>query len=168
MKKILFVIAPQNFRDTELIEPIKVLEKAGIETEIASTEVGKSQGANGTIINVSLLISQINPDDYDGVAVVGGPGMVPLIDDIELKRLVANFYQSEKLTAAICAAVGILANADLVKGKKVTAWSGVEDLLTSKGAEWLSKPVVIDGNLITAEGPQAAIEFGHAIAKLLC
>jgi protease I len=39
--------------------------------------------------------------------------------------------------------------------------------LTNKGAECTGKDVERDGNIITASGPQAAKEFGNAIAQAL-
>ena len=39
--------------------------------------------------------------------------------------------------------------------------------LADAGAEYVKKSVVVDGNLITADGPEAAKEFGEQIAYLL-
>jgi len=36
-----------------------------------------------------------------------------------------------------------------------------------KGATFVNKPVVVDGNVITANGPGAARDFGRTIAKEL-
>ncbi|MFH1327320.1 MAG: hypothetical protein ABIH76_00475 [Candidatus Bathyarchaeota archaeon] len=39
-KKVLMIIAPQDFRDEELLETREVLEKGGVETVVASTVAG--------------------------------------------------------------------------------------------------------------------------------
>jgi protease I len=39
--------------------------------------------------------------------------------------------------------------------------------IESKGAKYTGKSVEVDGNVITANGPTAAREFGRAIAKAL-
>ena len=94
---------------------------------------------------------------------IGGPGTVPLINDPDFIKIAQNFYQADKVTAAICAAVAILANADLLIGKNATSWSGVQQTLINHGANWQNSPVVVDGQIITAQGPAVALEFGHAL-----
>ena len=44
MKKIVFVVAPEVFRDEEYIEPKTILEAAGVEVTTASTVVGEIYG----------------------------------------------------------------------------------------------------------------------------
>ena len=44
MKKIVFVVAPTNFRDEEYIEPKNIFEAAGIEVITASTVIGTLYG----------------------------------------------------------------------------------------------------------------------------
>ena len=46
-KRVLIVIAPVKFRDEELSEPIKYLEKAGIGYDIISTQTGLAVGMLG-------------------------------------------------------------------------------------------------------------------------
>jgi protease I len=40
-------------------------------------------------------------------------------------------------------------------------------MLEGKGAKYTGKSVEVDGNIITGNGPDAAREFGRAIAKAL-
>jgi protease I len=40
-------------------------------------------------------------------------------------------------------------------------------VLKQQGAHYTGKPVVVDGNLITANGPKAAEAFGKAIVSTL-
>jgi protease I len=63
-----------------------------------------------------------------------------------------------------------LAKAGVLKGKKATVWSSPMDkspikILTQNGAIFENLDVVVDGNIITANGPQAAEEFGIVISK---
>ena len=51
-----------------------------------------------------------------------------------------------------------------------TGWNGdnkLEQIFREHGAQFIKDPVVIDGVLITANGPQSATEFGTAIVNLL-
>jgi len=63
----------------------------------------------------------------------------------------------------------------VLKGKKATLWIGQDyefgsttaDYLKKEGATVLKQPVVVDGKIITAEGPHAAKKFAEEIEKLL-
>ncbi|MEM2674590.1 MAG: DJ-1/PfpI family protein, partial [Candidatus Hadarchaeales archaeon] len=73
-----------------------------------------------------------------------------------------------KKVCAICIAPVILANAGLLENRKATVWDGeFRRMLEEKGAKYVNKSVVVDGNIITANGPGAASEFGRTIAKEL-
>ena len=51
----------------------------------------------------------------------------------------------------------------LLQGKKATCFDGFEGFL--EGAEFVDDLCVVDGNVITARGAGAALEFGFAIAE---
>jgi protease I len=75
-----------------------------------------------------------------------------------------------KVIAAICIAPTLLAKAGLLKYKKATVWNGdrmQEAFLKREGAIYTDEPLTIDGNIITANGPDAAEQFGKAIAEAL-
>ena len=80
--------------------------------------------------------------------------------------------EKQKILAAICIAPAILAKAGVLEGKNATVWSSVLDkgpikILEENGANYVEKDVVVDGNIITANGPQAASEFGRKIVEIL-
>lgn len=56
--------------------------------------------------------------DYDAILVIGGQGpMVTQIDDAELHRLIASFYEARKITALICHGTANLLRVRLSDGK---------------------------------------------------
>jgi len=75
--------------------------------------------------------------------------------------------EKNKIVAAICIAPVTLAKAGLLKGKKATVWSSEANQLKSLGAIYTGKPVERDGLIVTANGPQAAEEFGETILAAL-
>jgi protease I len=172
MKRFLFVLAWRNFRDVEFFAPKEILEKAGIELKIASNKKGLALGADGGEVKIDFLLSEILVDDFDGVAFVGGPGCLKNLDNQESYRLIQEFFSKGKIVSAICIAPVILAKAGILKGKKATVWSspldktGIE-ILEKAGAEYLNESVVVDGKIVTANGPQAAQEFGKTLIDLL-
>lgn len=166
-KKILIVIAPENFRDEEYLEPREALEEYAVQVRVASTKIGQSHGADGAIANIDLTISEVNINDYDGVIFVGGHGMVEMVEHQGFINLASSFYQAGKIVSAICVAPAILANAGILQGRRATSWEGVKENLLKAGADYTSVPVEVDGKIITANGPQAAHEFGHKIVEAL-
>ena len=71
---------------------------------------------------------------------------------------------------AICISTRILAHAGVLQGKKATGWNGDGELggiLSAGGAEFVDKPVVVDGNVVTGNGPGAAGEWGEEIVRVL-
>jgi len=166
-KKVLMVIAPKDFRDAEYTEPRKIIEDNGAEVEVASIQSGTSIGAEGTVVQIDLTVSEVNIEDYDAVVFVGGPGMVQIINDESLQVLAKKFFAAGKLTTAICVAPAILAKAGVLSGRQATAWSGVKSDLENSGAVFTGEAVTVDDNIITASGPAAAREFGEKIVEAL-
>lgn len=168
MFQVLFVIAPQNFQQIEYGVPRKILEQAGVEITIASSISGEAVGKEGMTVKVDKLISKVKPEDYDAVLFIGGSGMVEYIDNQDFIKLAQDFAQAGKITAAICIAPVILANAGILQGRKATVHSSASNALKSRGAEYTGANVEIDRRIITASGPDAAEEFGKTVFNMLC
>ncbi len=168
--KVLIAIAPEKFRDEELAEPVAAFQKAGIAFDIASTRRGACTGMFGTRTTAPLSFEEVNPEQYDGLVIIGGPGsQVHLWNDEMLVHLSKFFQKSGKVIAAICLAPVVLARAGVLKGKKASYFkSTASDFEMKKGGAIIMKgPVVADGRVITANGPLAAKEFGEAVVNNL-
>lgn len=168
MSKILFVIAHNNFRDEECFEPKEVLKDH--EVIIASTETTPAKGTlGGTItpdITVDEALNKIN--EFDAVIFVGGPGANVYFENPTAHQIA---QKAKNIIAAICIAPVTLAKAGMLKGRKATVWDDGQmtqaKILEDAGATYVAEDVVVDGNIITANGPKAAKKFGEAIlAKL--
>ena len=166
-KKILFIIAPKNFREEELFEPKAVLEKAGAKTVIASRKIGTIIGAGGETAKASIALDDVDVKNYKAIIFVGGPGASAYFDDAKARQIAKQAVEAGKVAGAICIAPSILANAGLLKGKKATAFSSQAENMHEKGAKYTGKDVTVDGKIITANGPDAAKQFGKAIATAL-
>ncbi|MEI6841599.1 MAG: DJ-1/PfpI family protein [Methanomicrobiales archaeon] len=168
--KVLIAIAPEKFRDEEFAEPIDALQKAGIAFDIASTRRGTCVGMFGARTTATLSFEEVEPEQYDGLVIVGGPGsQVHLWNDEMLVHLAKFFHKSGKVIAAICLAPVVLARAGVLKGKKATYFENhASDFEMKKGGTIIMKdPVVTDGRVITANGPLTAKEFGAAVVNNL-
>ena len=167
MSKALLIIAPNNFRDEELFDTKSALEESGVETEIASTTTNEAKGMLGGKAKPDISIDAVVVDNYDAVIFIGGSGSSVYFNNEKALAIAKQSYESVKITAAICIAPSILANAGILEGKKATAYSSEAGNLEAKGASYTGKAVEQDGKVITANGPQAARAFGEAIANNL-
>ena len=189
-KKVAMIIAFRDFRDEEYFVPKEILEKAGVEIKTASNKMGRAIGADGGEVWVDLLISEINPTEFadlqsksshdsiqsissfDAVVFIGGPGCLENLDNENSYKVARETVFQNKVLASICISPVILAKAGVLEGKKATVWSSPLDrgpvkILKENGAIYQDEMVVVDGKIITGNGPGAAEEFGKAIVEAL-
>ncbi len=166
-KKVLMVIASNNFRDEEYSEPRKALEDAGVRITVACSSLNTAKGKLGLEVKPDVLISSAKESDYDGIVFVGGGGSKEYFDSPVAHKLAQGFYRQGKLTSAICIAPAILANAGLLKDKKTTSFPSSEEALKAKGAVFTGTGVESDGKIVTGSGPEAAKKFGEKLVEVL-
>lgn len=166
-KRVVMIIAPQNFRDEELFEPKQLLAEKGAEVKIASASLEIAGGMLGAEIQPDVLISDIDPDQWDAIILIGGTGASRYWEDTSVHSLLNEAVKQNKIVGAICIAPVTLANAGILSGKRATVHVSERQKLTDKGADCTLKDVQRDGNIITASGPPAAKGFGEAIAEAL-
>ena len=167
MKKVVMIIASANFRDEELSVPKSIFEEAGATIHIASTSLEQAKGMFGMKLTPDMLVKDIRVENYDAVVFVGGTGASCYFNSGIAHDIVKNAYLKNKLICAICAGPVILANVGVLEGKKATVFSSFERELKQKGAIYTGSPVQVDGNIVTADGPQSAERFAREIIKLL-
>lgn len=167
---VLIVIAPKDFRDDELFDPLQVFYNENITAQMVSTTVGEHIGMLGGKATTKRTINDVNVDDFDAIMIVGGIGSKKYLwNNEDLIDLVKKFYKKGKIVSAICLSPVILAKAGILKGKKATVYPVKEamDILKENGAEYVDEGVVTDGNIITAKDPEFTIVFGNKIAEML-
>ncbi|MEM7813723.1 MAG: DJ-1/PfpI family protein [Candidatus Aenigmatarchaeota archaeon] len=167
MADILMVIAPKNFRDEELLEPKEVFELHGYDVAIASEKAETAKGKLGTEVDVDADLHDVDAADFVAIVFVGGGGCAQYFDNAKALDLAKKAADQGKVVAAICIAPTILANAGVLKGKRATCYETARASIEAKGAKFVDEPVVVDGSIVTANGPEAARAFGEAIVKVL-
>ncbi|MFH2069402.1 MAG: DJ-1/PfpI family protein [Candidatus Omnitrophota bacterium] len=93
-------------------------------------------------------------------------GSTDYFTDKTALKLAAGAYQKNKVVGAICIAPGILARSGILKGKRATVFPGEIETLKREGAVYVALPVVVDGRIVMADGPEAAEEFGKTLVKI--
>lgn len=167
MKTALLVIAQNGYQDIELAGTRSALLAAGFKVSLASKEAGACVGKFGGTEVVNLAMHDIDASAYDVVAFIGGPGAGALANDSDAVALAKARAATGKPLGAICIAPTILAAAGVLHDKSATVWtdgSGAQErFLTERGAMYTGEAVTVDGSIITANGPDAAEEFGRTL-----
>lgn len=169
MPTVLMVIAQQVFRDEEYAEPKRVLEEHGATVVTASVAPGEAVGRFGLRAHADIALADaLAPEKHwDAVIFVGGAGASVFFDDASAHELATRLFDAGAVVSAICIAPSTLARAGLLRGVPATAFASQQDDLRAHGALWTGDPVTVSGRLITANGPEAAHEFGEAVAEAL-
>ncbi len=170
--KIVMVIAFRDFRDLEYFIPKEEIEKTGAKISTVSSQKGLAVGTDGGEVNVDLEIGEVSPENFDAVLFIGGPGMAAQLDNENFQRLARETVTANKALGAICIAPALLAKAGVLEGKKATVWSSPMDkspvkMLEKGGAVYEDKTVVVDGKIVTANGPGAAKAFAEAVISII-
>ncbi|MDD5644166.1 MAG: DJ-1/PfpI family protein [bacterium] len=160
---ILFIIPSSNFRDEELFYPMRVFKQSNWRVDVVSSATGSIKGMLGNSFDVSTLIYDVNPENYDVIVFVGGSGAMEYWDDKTAHEIAIKAASKNKILGASCIAPVILANAGVLKNVKVASWPSVKNRLKDQGALFIDENVVVDGLIVTAGKPEAAEEFGEAL-----
>jgi protease I len=168
---IAIILASKDFRDEEYFITKEVLEKQGNKIKSVSNEK-RAIGRFGGEVLTDILIEELDIDNFDAVVFVGGSGAIELLDNNISHNICRKCVEKNKILAAICISPVILAKSGVLRGKKATVWSSNMDksaisIIKENGAIYSSDPVVIDGNIVTANGPDASEEFALCIDKIL-
>ena len=168
--KIQLVAAEKDFRDEELFVAEDVFSDAGAFVPTASGTKKTIHGMLGGTTEPDLLIKDINVDNLDAIVIVGGIGSREYLwNDDTLLKMVKEANDKGKIIGAICLSGAIPARAGIMRGRRGTVYPTPEalDELKKNGEFYVDQGVVVDGNVITAQGPQNSREFADTIMAVL-
>jgi 4-methyl-5(b-hydroxyethyl)-thiazole monophosphate biosynthesis len=165
MVKVVLFLAP-GFEEIEAMSIVDTLRRAGVEVVIAGLQAGATEGSRGVNVIPDRSIDEIALEEFAAVILPGGsPGYINLGRDRQVREFVTQAFAEGRIVAAICGAPTVLAYLGILKGKKATVYPGKEAELT--GAEFVNERVVVDGTVVTSQGPGTAIEFSVKLVELL-
>ena len=191
----------------ELFAPMEILEKAGHQMDLASPLGGKptidqasitketdpegkykKMYESGLADNTKKL-SEVNPEDYDAVFVVGGHGaMYDLADSETLHNIINSVYDNGKIVSAVCHGPAPLLRTkrpdgkSIIDGLDVTGYpeavepEGLPAILPfslegemSKVANYTAEKKVVWGNdqLVTGRDPFSSEALAEELVKAL-
>ncbi len=166
---VLLIIAQKGYQDVELDGTRQGLLDAGFEVTLASIKAGSCEGKFGGEEEASLGLTDVDVGEFDRIAFIGGPGANNLWQNKDAQRIAIETVAAGKPLGAICIAPKILVVAGVLDGKKATVWNEDGDqagFLALHNVEYTGEDITVDGLIVTANGPKAAVAFGKIFAAL--
>ena len=166
MSKV-YVFLAEGFEEIEGLTVVDLLRRAKIETEMVSIMKGKQiKGSHGIKVTADSMFEDVDFSDADLLILPGGmPGTLNLGNHEGLCTLLKKHYEEGKKIAAICAAPSVFGQLGFLNGRVATCYPGFESKL--EGAICCATKVAVDGNVTTAKGMGAAIDFSLKLIEQL-
>jgi protease I len=126
----------------------------------------------GHNFRLTATFDEVRTESYDGLVIPGGRAPEYLRLNPRVIEIVRHVAGTKKPIAAICHAAQLLATADVVKGRKATAYPACKPELIAAGAEWIEPSggfdnAHVDGNLVTAPAWPAQPAWMREFLKVL-
>lgn len=159
------IIFHTGFEEIEAITTFDLLKRAGITCTLASREEElEVTGHSGLTVKLEHSLDELQDRLFDALILPGGQGTPRMLGDKRIEALLHQHQSERKVIAAICAAPIVLGEAHLLEGKHFTSHPCVWPRLPNVDK---TQSVVVDGSLVTANGPGAAVGFAQAIIASL-
>lgn len=168
-RKQVALILSEHFDNKELSGIRHCLNQAGIVVTIVGETAGQTfqDWDRQTQETVDLSYAEASFRNFD--AVVISDGYAP--DRIRMSNAALGFikdvYDDGKVVATIYHGSQVLISLDVLSGRNVAGWPSIKTDLKNAGANYVDEPVVVDGNLITARGPEDARAFCQTLVDTL-
>ena len=107
----------------------------------------------GHHFTLNATFDEVDVASYDGLCLPGGRAPEYLRMNEDVLSMTRQFFEANKPVAAICHALQILAAAEVLKGRKATAYPACAAEVRLAGAEYCAIGIdeaMSDGNLVTA------------------
>jgi len=153
-KKVAF-LAADGVNEAELIQPREAFERAGAEVHLLSIKEGEIQSMNGMdkgkTYRVDRLVENASSSDYLGLVLPGGVASPDKLRmDEGAVRFVREFFFADKPVAAICHALWLLVEADVLRGRTVTSYPSLRTDIKNAGGTWVDQMAQVDQQLVTS------------------
>lgn len=166
MSKV-YVFLAEGFEEIEGLTVVDLLRRAGIATEMVSVTDSKTvTGSHKIPVTADGMFDDYTFDDAKVLVLPGGmPGTLNLGNHEGLCELLKKHYEKNGMIAAICAAPSVFGRLGFLEGRIATCYPGFEGQLS--GASVCATKVAVDGNVTTAKGMGAAIDFSLKLIEQL-
>jgi len=168
--KKIAILSEHGFEQSELLEPQKALLEAGATVHIISPQKNAIKAWNkdnwGIEVKVDKVLTDANPEDYDGLLIPGGV-MNPdtMRKNEECVSFVKSFFKSGKPVASICHGPQLLIETGALEGRNMTSYPSIKTDLINAGVNWEDSEVVVDQGLVTSRSPEDLPAFNEKMIE---
>ena len=166
MSKV-YIFLADGFEDIEALAVVDLMRRAGITTVTVSVSDSlKVETSHQVTLFADALFQECDFSDADVLILPGGmPGTSTLRAYEPLMELLKAHHAQGKMLAAICAAPTILSDLGMLKDRRATSFPKRREDIDA--AEYLSDPVVVDGNITTSRGMGTSFDFALSLIAQL-
>jgi protease I len=167
-RKILMIVG-DFVEDYEVMVPFQALTMAGHTVHAVCPDKRKGESVRTAIhdfegdqtysekpghnFTLNQTFAAVSGEDYDALVIPGGRAPEYLRLNERVIRMVQHFAETNKPIAAICHGAQLLAAADVLRGRKCSAYPACSPEVVKAGAEYVTLEMTdacVDGNLVTA------------------
>ena len=178
-KKILLFLA-KGFEDLEAASIIDICGWTYYREHLQKADVLKTglhkevTGRFGLKISADVHIDDVNPKEYDALAIPGGfhsHGFDEAYDE-KVLNLAKSIYNNGGIIATMCVGVLPVAKAGLLKGKSATTYPFSKhhdhpQYLREHGCRYTGKLIEIDDRIISCAGPSQSLHVVMIMLEML-
>lgn len=169
MAKKVCVVAADGCEETELVAPVDVLRRGGVEVRVLALS-GKDwvEGSHGIKIAADGAWDVREAMEADLFVVPGGMrGVERLLGDETVLRIVRERHAAGKWVAAICAGPMVLAKAGALDGARFTCHPSVKGRLNGALEDNPETATDPERRVATGRGAGTAVPFGLSLLAVL-
>jgi protease I len=167
-KQILMLVGDFG-EDYEIMVPFQALQMVGHNVDVVCPDKKANETVKTAIhdfegdqtysekpghrFTLNASFDEVDASDYDALVIAGGRAPEYLRLNEQVIQIVRYFAEVNKPIAAICHGAQLLAAADVIRGRRVSAYPACAPEVRLAGGEYADIPVdsaVTDGNLVTA------------------
>ena len=150
----------------DLTAPYEVFASIpGATVHLVWKDLKEVKSATGLLLTPTVRFEDCPP--LDVICVPGGIGIYALLEDDAVLDFIRGKAAAAQYVTSVCTGALVLGAAGLLKGRRATTHWFAHDFLVRFGAIPVNERVVRDGNLITAGGVTAGLDFGLTVVAEL-
>ncbi len=159
------ILLADLFDEREFLYPYYRVQEAGYAPVVIGPEAREYRAKSG--FSWKAEVGAQEAPELAGFLIPGGFAPDYLRRSPEVLALVRRVAEEGRPLGAICHAGWVLISAGLVRGRRGTGFSSIRDDLENAGGLYQEAGVVVEGNLVTAQGPKDLPGFVLAFLELL-
>jgi protein deglycase len=160
------IMLGEGFEDVEALAVIDVLRRARVPVDIYGVDsemISSRSQVDYKTERVFRKESDVDPSEYEGILLPGGPGVDALVKNKALLAVIRKFHGEGKLIFAICAAPRLLDVAGVLENRRYTCYPNTP---VTAGIR-VDEAVVVDGNIITSQGVGTSLAAALKLVEII-